>query len=126
MCFASGDKKSVCARSHLNVSCKEYDGFVIWWYELVSNNWFKGPMISPKCVCGVFFCFLFLFLFYPPPMALVLLLLAALEWKIEGSGDLSGHGILPSRLAHGFSTSQRAWSNRELSLKNMIFVFMVF
>ena len=59
-------------------------------------------------------------------MALVLLLLAALGWKIEGSEDLSGHGILPSRLAHGFSTSQRAWSNRELSLKNMIFVFMVF
>ena len=101
----------------------------------MSNNWFKGPMISPKCVCVgffffvfcFFFCFvLFLFLFYPPPMAPVLLLLAALEWKIEGSGDLSGHGILPSRLAHGFSTSQRAWSNRELSLKNMIFVFMVF
>ena len=95
----------------------------------MSNNWFKGPMISPKCVCvGFFFLFfvLFLFLFYPPPMAPVLLLLAALEWKIEGSGDLSGHGILPSRLAHGFSTSQRAWSNRELSLKNMIFVFMVF
>lgn len=58
-CFASGDKKSVCARSHLNVSRKEYDGFVIWWYELVSNNGFKDPMISPKCVCGFFFFYLF-------------------------------------------------------------------
>ena len=63
MCFASGDKKSVCARSHLNVSHREYDGFVSWWYELVSNNWFKGPMISPKCVCVGFFFFLFCFCF---------------------------------------------------------------
>lgn len=51
ICFSSGDKESVCAGTHLIVSGKEYDGVVIWRYELASNKWFKGPnMMNPRCL----------------------------------------------------------------------------
>ncbi|XP_075660838.1 F-box/kelch-repeat protein At3g27150 [Castanea sativa] len=51
ICFSSGDKESVCAGTHLIVSGKEYDGVVIWRYELASNKWFKGPnMKNPRCL----------------------------------------------------------------------------
>lgn len=50
-CFKSGDKESLCAGTHLIVSGKEFNGVVIWRYELASNKWFKGPsMISPRCL----------------------------------------------------------------------------
>ncbi|KAK4410003.1 F-box/kelch-repeat protein [Sesamum angolense] len=50
-CFASGDKESLCAGTHLLVSGKEIDGLVVWRYELAENKWFKGPsMISPRCL----------------------------------------------------------------------------
>ncbi|XP_022841714.1 F-box/kelch-repeat protein At3g27150-like [Olea europaea var. sylvestris] len=59
-CFASGDKETLCAGSHLLVSGREIDGLVIWRYELEENKWYKGPsMISPRCLfasatCGTF------------------------------------------------------------------------
>ncbi|KAK6153161.1 hypothetical protein DH2020_012800 [Rehmannia glutinosa] len=50
-CFASGDKESLCAGTHLLVSGREIDGLVIWRYELAENKWCKGPsMISPRCL----------------------------------------------------------------------------
>ncbi|KAJ6833309.1 F-box/kelch-repeat protein [Iris pallida] len=50
-CFSSFDKESICAGTHLLVSGKEIGGSVIWRYELVLNQWFKGPlMISPRCL----------------------------------------------------------------------------
>lgn len=50
-CFASGDKESICAGTHLLVSGREIDGLVIWRYELAENKWYKGPsMISPRCL----------------------------------------------------------------------------
>ncbi|XP_011097292.2 F-box/kelch-repeat protein At3g27150-like [Sesamum indicum] len=50
-CFASGDKESLCAGTHLLVSGREIDGLVVWRYELAENKWFKGPsMISPRCL----------------------------------------------------------------------------
>ncbi|KAL2532311.1 F-box/kelch-repeat protein [Abeliophyllum distichum] len=50
-CFASGDKETLCAGSHLLVSGREIDGLVIWRYELTENKWYKGPsMISPRCL----------------------------------------------------------------------------
>ncbi|KAF5958657.1 hypothetical protein HYC85_005882 [Camellia sinensis] len=60
ICFASGDKESFCAGTHLLVSGNEYEGPVIWRYELAMNKWFKGPsMITPRCLfasamCGTF------------------------------------------------------------------------
>ena len=56
------DKESICAGTHLLVSGKEVEGSVIWRYELVSDQWFKGPhMISPRCLfasanCGSVAC----------------------------------------------------------------------
>lgn len=61
-CFSLFDKESLCAGTHLLVSGKEVEGSVIWRYELVSNQWFKGPrMISPRCLfasanCGTVAC----------------------------------------------------------------------
>lgn len=61
-CFSSFDKESICAGTHLLVSGKEIEGSVIWRYELVPNQWFKGPlMISPRCLfasanCGSVAC----------------------------------------------------------------------
>ncbi|KAJ4959654.1 hypothetical protein NE237_019564 [Protea cynaroides] len=61
-CFASGDKESFCAGTHLLVSGKEFEGMTIWRYELVKNRWFKGPsMINPRCLfasasCGDVAC----------------------------------------------------------------------
>ncbi|XP_042497290.1 F-box/kelch-repeat protein At3g27150-like [Macadamia integrifolia] len=50
-CFASGDKESLCAGTHLLVSGREFEGMAIWRYELVSNRWSKGPsMINPRCL----------------------------------------------------------------------------
>ncbi|XP_073043280.1 F-box/kelch-repeat protein At3g27150 isoform X1 [Primulina eburnea] len=50
-CFASGDKESLCAGTHLLVSGREIDGLVIWRYELAKNIWYKGPsMICPRCL----------------------------------------------------------------------------
>lgn len=60
LCFKSGDKESLCAGNHLIVSGKEYEGVVIWRYELESSRWLKGPsMISPRCLfasatCGAY------------------------------------------------------------------------
>ncbi|KAH7577200.1 hypothetical protein ACOSP7_001984 [Xanthoceras sorbifolium] len=59
-CFECGDKESFCAGTHLIVSGREYEGPVVWRYELETNKWFKGPpMISPRCLfasatCGTF------------------------------------------------------------------------
>ena len=51
VCFQTGDKESVCAGTHLIVSGKEFEGVVIWRYELAANKWFKGPnMINPRCL----------------------------------------------------------------------------
>ncbi|KAF8408416.1 hypothetical protein HHK36_007568 [Tetracentron sinense] len=61
-CFASGDKESVCAGTHLLVSGKEIEGVALWRYEFTMNRWFRGdPMISPRCLfasanCGNFAC----------------------------------------------------------------------
>ena len=61
-CFSSADKESVCAGTHLIVSGREFDGVVIWRYELAMNKWFKGPnMLNPRCMfasanCGNFAC----------------------------------------------------------------------
>ena len=61
-CFSLFDKESICAGTHLLVSGKEVEGSVIWRYELVSDQWFKGPhMISPRCLfasanCGSVAC----------------------------------------------------------------------
>ncbi|XP_042500774.1 F-box/kelch-repeat protein At3g27150-like [Macadamia integrifolia] len=61
-CFASGDKESLCAGTHLLVSGKEFEDMAIWRYELVMNRWFKGPsMINPRCLfasasCGDVAC----------------------------------------------------------------------
>ncbi|KAF8035535.1 hypothetical protein BT93_C1536 [Corymbia citriodora subsp. variegata] len=50
-CFASGDKETFCAGTHLMVSGKEIDGLVIWRYELAANEWFKGEsMKNPRCL----------------------------------------------------------------------------
>ncbi|PIN02012.1 hypothetical protein CDL12_25476 [Handroanthus impetiginosus] len=50
-CFASGDKESLCAGTHLLVSGREIGGLVIWRYELAENKWYKGPsMMSPRCL----------------------------------------------------------------------------
>ncbi|KAK4752838.1 hypothetical protein SAY87_021636 [Trapa incisa] len=49
VCFASGDKETLSAGTHLLVSGMEIDGRVTWRYELTSNRWFKGPpMNSPR------------------------------------------------------------------------------
>uniref|UniRef100_A0A5B6ZIV3 F-box domain-containing protein n=1 Tax=Davidia involucrata TaxID=16924 RepID=A0A5B6ZIV3_DAVIN len=59
-CFASGDKESLCAGTHLLISGREIDGLVVWRYELAMNKWYKGPsMIQPRCLfasatCGPF------------------------------------------------------------------------
>ncbi|KAK3183796.1 hypothetical protein Dsin_031082 [Dipteronia sinensis] len=59
-CFECGDKESLCAGTHLIVSGREYEGPVVWRYELETNKWFKdSPMISPRCLfasatCGTF------------------------------------------------------------------------
>ncbi|KAH6800926.1 Galactose oxidase/kelch repeat superfamily protein [Perilla frutescens var. hirtella] len=51
LCFASGDKESLCAGTHLLVSGREIDGLVIWRYDLAENEWYKGPsMINPRCL----------------------------------------------------------------------------
>lgn len=61
-CFTSADKESVCAGTHLIVSGREFEGVVIWRYELAMNKWFKGPsMLNPRCMfasanCGTFAC----------------------------------------------------------------------
>ncbi|KAH7848118.1 hypothetical protein Vadar_034011 [Vaccinium darrowii] len=58
--FQFGDKDSFSAGTHLLVSGKEFDGLVIWRYELAMNTWYKGPsMIIPRCLfasatCGTF------------------------------------------------------------------------
>lgn len=50
-CFASGDKESFCAGTHLLVSGREIDGLVVWRYDLASNIWQKvPPMINPRCL----------------------------------------------------------------------------
>ncbi|KAK1410037.1 hypothetical protein QVD17_36570 [Tagetes erecta] len=60
ICFASGDKESVCAGTHLLVSGREIEGLTIWRYELAMNKWYKGPaMMYPRCLfasatCGTF------------------------------------------------------------------------
>lgn len=49
--FEYGDKESFCAGTHLFVSGKEFEGAVVWRYELATNQWFKGPsMITPRCL----------------------------------------------------------------------------
>ncbi|OMO92951.1 Kelch repeat type 1 [Corchorus olitorius] len=59
-CFLNGDKESLCAGSHLIVSGKETEGFVVWRFELETSKWFKGPsMRDPRCLfasaaCGTF------------------------------------------------------------------------
>ncbi|KAL7615216.1 hypothetical protein Lser_V15G07853 [Lactuca serriola] len=51
ICFASGDKESLCAGTHLLVSGRELEGLMIWRYELAMNKWYKGPsMIYPRCL----------------------------------------------------------------------------
>ncbi|XXG78539.1 hypothetical protein AAC387_Pa08g2468 [Persea americana] len=51
LCFEAGDKESLCVGSHLLVSGREYQGLVIWRYELAMNRWIKGPsMINPRCL----------------------------------------------------------------------------
>lgn len=50
-CFASGDKESLCAGTHLLISGREVDGLVIWRYNLANNKWYNGPsMIDPRCL----------------------------------------------------------------------------
>lgn len=50
-CFGLADKETVCAGTHLIVSGKEFGGISIWRYELVANEWIKGPsMINPRCL----------------------------------------------------------------------------
>ncbi|KAK6155391.1 hypothetical protein DH2020_009639 [Rehmannia glutinosa] len=50
-CFINGDKESLSAGTHLLVSGKEFDGIVVWKYELAENKWCKGPsMITPRCL----------------------------------------------------------------------------
>lgn len=50
-CFASGDKESLCAGTHLLVSGREIDGLVVWRYDLAENMWYRGPsMINPRCL----------------------------------------------------------------------------
>jgi len=59
-CFASSDKESLCAGTHLLVLGREIEGLVIWRYDLVTNEWYKGPsMLTPRCLyasasCGDF------------------------------------------------------------------------
>eukprot|EP01018_Ginkgo_biloba_P002484 Gb_00541 [translate_table: standard] len=59
-CFASSDKESLCAGTHLLVLGREIEGLVIWRYDLVTNKWYKGPaMLTPRCLyasasCGNF------------------------------------------------------------------------
>ncbi|KAF3435228.1 hypothetical protein FNV43_RR22315 [Rhamnella rubrinervis] len=49
-CFTSVGKESLCAGTHLLVTGKELDGFVIWTYKLATNRWFKGSsMVNPRC-----------------------------------------------------------------------------
>lgn len=61
-CFTSADKESVCAGTHLLISGREFDGVVVWRYELETNKWMKGPsMLNPRCMfasanCGTFAC----------------------------------------------------------------------
>ncbi|XP_071734949.1 F-box/kelch-repeat protein At3g27150-like [Rutidosis leptorrhynchoides] len=60
ICFASGDKESFCAGTHLLVSGREIFGHTIWRFELAMNKWYKGPeMLYPRCLfasatCGSF------------------------------------------------------------------------
>ncbi|KAF6147639.1 hypothetical protein GIB67_031630 [Kingdonia uniflora] len=60
-CFATGDKETICAGTHLIVSGKQLEGVVvIWRFELATNKWEYGPsMINPRCLfpsasCGDF------------------------------------------------------------------------
>lgn len=59
-CFAASDKESLCAGTHLLVLGREIEGLVIWRYDLVTNDWYKGPsMLTPRCLyasasCGDF------------------------------------------------------------------------
>ncbi|KAK1271399.1 F-box/kelch-repeat protein [Acorus gramineus] len=61
-CFASGDKESICAGTHLLVFGKEIAGLAVWRYELVPDRWARGPVMSdPRCLfgsanCGSFAC----------------------------------------------------------------------
>lgn len=62
LCFEAGDKESLCVGTHLLLSGREFQGLVIWRYELSMDQWIKGPsMISPRCLfasanCGDFAC----------------------------------------------------------------------
>ncbi|CAA0823486.1 F-box/kelch-repeat protein [Striga hermonthica] len=50
-CFASGDKESFCAGTHLLVSGREIDGLAVWRYDLAGGRWARGPaMLSPRCL----------------------------------------------------------------------------
>ncbi|XP_048433706.1 F-box/kelch-repeat protein At3g27150-like [Pyrus x bretschneideri] len=51
LCFASSDRESLCAGTHLLVSGREIEGVVVWRYDMEANQWSKGPsMISPRCM----------------------------------------------------------------------------
>lgn len=50
-CFDQGDKESLCAGTHLLVLGNEFYGLVVWRYDLVLNQWSKGPsMINSRCM----------------------------------------------------------------------------
>lgn len=49
--FRSLDKESLCAGTQLLVCGTEVDGPVIWTYEVMTNQWFRGAsMIEPRCL----------------------------------------------------------------------------
>lgn len=58
--FKSGDKESLCAGTHLLVCGHDFGGPVIWTYEAVMDEWYKGPsMVEHRCLfasasCGDF------------------------------------------------------------------------
>ena len=50
-CFAASDKGYLCAGTHLLVLGQYIEGLVIWRYDLVTNEWYKGPsMLTPRCL----------------------------------------------------------------------------
>uniref|UniRef100_A0A803QL41 Uncharacterized protein n=1 Tax=Cannabis sativa TaxID=3483 RepID=A0A803QL41_CANSA len=59
--FHNGDKETLCAGTHLLVSGNEHEaGPTVWIYNLVTNQWFRGPpMINSRnmfaaATCGTF------------------------------------------------------------------------
>ncbi|KAE8702330.1 F-box/kelch-repeat protein [Hibiscus syriacus] len=52
-CFTCADKESLAVGTELLVFGREFSGFAIWMYSLITHNWSRCPLMNlPRCLFG--------------------------------------------------------------------------